>query len=344
MEDLKDNIEPIQSLPHLNHLRRFRGESGNGDGDKTLEGASQLRCKVPQHKLLGNLDLLDSKEPWTEREELEMLITHQKYQNKWSNVAQMLNGRSNNSIKNRFYSIFRKIKNKIKKHDINYSSRFELLEAIYIISLMEQYFAHPLPPQEHIGKRGKDFIYSLLKGLYIEEVVKYKGDLQKSLGKKTSLEELWWEMINQNLDTKQGEPMPTPENKIPNSFAPIMEFPVYEKLVFTLPLPNEVQSKESLTSEEKEFVMSQTFQNKEPFSAGSYFQYPILTPSYSSQAPLSAGIPPARSYFEGFSDFTEMYNPLSQRLTAQTSTTSAFHAFSNQNQSRSENIIGETAM
>ena len=72
----------------------------------------------------------DSKEPWSDKEELLMLLSHKKYKNKWNDVAQALNGRSNNSIKNRFYSIFRKIKNKIKKSDCSYGTRFARAEGV----------------------------------------------------------------------------------------------------------------------------------------------------------------------------------------------------------------------
>ena len=74
-----------------------------------------------------------AKEPWTEQEELNMIIAHKRYKNRWSEMAEFLKGRSNNTIKNKFYSVFRKIKGKIQKNDYTYESKLELLEIYYIL-------------------------------------------------------------------------------------------------------------------------------------------------------------------------------------------------------------------
>eukprot|EP00826_Nyctotherus_ovalis_P060016 TRINITY_DN8392_c0_g1_i3.p1 TRINITY_DN8392_c0_g1~~TRINITY_DN8392_c0_g1_i3.p1 ORF type:complete len:145 (-),score=49.79 TRINITY_DN8392_c0_g1_i3:31-465(-) len=42
----------------------------------------------------------ETKEPWSIREEVRMLIAHSKYKNKWSEMGAVLKGRTNNTIKN----------------------------------------------------------------------------------------------------------------------------------------------------------------------------------------------------------------------------------------------------
>lgn len=316
MEEIKDYMEPMQT----HSSSHFHQNTGNKERGKVPQSASPVRRKPCEEK---TLEESDSKEPWTEQEELEMLITHQKYQNKWSSIAQEIKGRSNNSIKNRFYSIFRKIRNKIKKLDFNYTTRFEILEAAYIISLMKQYFANQNPIQDLGGKRGKDFIYSLLKGLYIEEVTSYRASLEKHIGKETTLEEFWLEMANQN--TKQDTPKP--DNEPSNLFSYIAEPPVYEKAVCTLPLPHNICQASPLTNEEKEFIRVQAFQSKEPSSAGSCF--PSLMSCVQSPEVFSANQLQGKDHFEGFSDFAAVNNcPPPKSFALNFGVDSAFHAVS----------------
>lgn len=113
MEESKNlnNSWSKEADKYLHMLISIRGDS---DWDKI---AIQMKAKFP-HKHWSNkcckerwntiVDQSLSRHPWSEREEFEMLIAYRKYQNRWSNVSQSLNGRDNNTIKNRFYSIFRK--------------------------------------------------------------------------------------------------------------------------------------------------------------------------------------------------------------------------------------------
>ena len=244
-----------------------------------------------------------------------MLIAHQRHQNKWSDVAQDLKGRSNNTIKNRFYSIFRKVKNKIKRRDLTYGSKLELLEMFYMISLMERYFTHPQPITEQKGKRGKDFIYSLLRSLRLEDVINYKTDLQKMGGKETSLEELWLELANQGTQITVPKPVVSGTDAagdMPIDLISISEVPVGERAHYILPPPHTVSHPEGLTPDEKDFIHYQVFQNREPCSAGAYLHQPqpmMMSPPVYRTVPFSAGksrFAPATTRFEGFSDYTDI--------------------------------------
>eukprot|EP00826_Nyctotherus_ovalis_P060013 TRINITY_DN8392_c0_g1_i1.p1 TRINITY_DN8392_c0_g1~~TRINITY_DN8392_c0_g1_i1.p1 ORF type:complete len:381 (-),score=101.83 TRINITY_DN8392_c0_g1_i1:208-1350(-) len=138
----------------------------------------------------------ETKEPWSIREEVRMLIAHSKYKNKWSEMGAVLKGRTNNTIKNKFYSIFRRVKGKIQKADYTYSSKLELLEICYIVSLIEQYLAVQPLNSKPKGKRGKDFIFSLVHNLTPNAVRNYKEQVQKLASHKCNLDELFNELIN----------------------------------------------------------------------------------------------------------------------------------------------------
>lgn len=138
----------------------------------------------------------ETKEPWSTREEVRMLIAHNRYKNKWSEMGAVLKGRTNNTIKNKFYSIFRRVKGKILKADYAYSSKLELLEICYVVSLIEQYLAiQPLNPKPK-GKRGKDFIFSLVHNLTPNAVRNFKEQVQKLANSRCNLDELFNELIN----------------------------------------------------------------------------------------------------------------------------------------------------
>lgn len=245
---------------------------------------------------------VDCRKPWTDQEELKMLVVHHKYQNKWSSMALELGGRSNNSIKNRFYSIFRKVKNKILKQDVVHESKLELLETLYVIFLMEHYFANLPPIPKQTGKRGKDFIFSLLKGLQLETIIRYRTELQKSDGAGISLDKLWLELVGETFTYPSTFKFPQ-HNHNTNFFSYITDFGPSDKLQRRLPLPRSSHTAAFLTPEEKTFVHFHAFGNKEPYSAGlcrhgPAYLSPMPTASLVKSAPVAA-------QFEGFTDFTE---------------------------------------
>jgi len=133
-----------------------------------------------------------SKDPWTEEEEFKMIVAHMKHKNKWSEMTDLIKGRNNNTIKNKFYSVFRRIKSKIQKGDYKYESNLELLETYYIISLIEHHLENPTQYPKAKGKRGKDFIYSLIHNLTLEIVRSYKERMHKL--KNANIEDLIQEL------------------------------------------------------------------------------------------------------------------------------------------------------
>jgi hypothetical protein len=248
---------------------------------------------------------------WSEQEELEMLIAHQNHRNNWSNIALEIRGRSNNSIKNRFYSIFRKVRNKIKRRDLVHNSKLEVAETVYVMALIEQYFANPLPSSEINGKRGKDFLYTLLKGLFIGEVREYKRDIERDLDTKITLEGLWQELYGFN--TKSIEIPIKFIEEIPYAANPIVK----GKQCYKLPLLPETIIPTLLTSDEKTFIKSQAFREKDISSAGINLSC-VSVLSSSSPTLFSTDFSAETALFNCFSRVAAKANITSNTLLSQT--------------------------
>ncbi len=207
--------------------------------------------------------------PWTKQEEATLILSHMKFKNRWCDIVSTLKGRHNNMIKNRFYSIFRKVKNKVKNNDFSYSSKLELIEMHYMICVMEEYAANPLPPDEPKRKRGKDFMYTLIEDIDMPMLQKYKEALTKKCPLKVPLGQLLQEILFSPNPIQSGE-RPVHRIQMPlgeamdcgtasqHSMTPGPNTPGRANLM-TLPLPRSFCSKEPLTPDEKDFVRQHLF-------------------------------------------------------------------------------------
>lgn len=186
----------------------------------------------------------NAKKSWTEQDELAMLIAHKKHKNRWADVSEALNGRSNNTIKNKFYSVFRKIRGKILKGDCSYVSKLELLEIHYIIILIEQYLSNPAQTPKTKGKRGKDFIYSLIHSLTDKMVADYKAKIIELTKHEGTMDELFDKLAgemqspkvnDQPMSEPAAEPVPAPVPAEP-AITPPVPVPVATPVMVTTPI------------------------------------------------------------------------------------------------------------
>eukprot|EP00826_Nyctotherus_ovalis_P061164 TRINITY_DN8674_c0_g1_i15.p1 TRINITY_DN8674_c0_g1~~TRINITY_DN8674_c0_g1_i15.p1 ORF type:complete len:216 (+),score=9.97 TRINITY_DN8674_c0_g1_i15:79-726(+) len=175
----------------------------------------------------------------------------------------------------------------------------------YVLFLMEHYFMNLPSMPKQTGKRGKDFIFSLLKGLQPETIIRYRTELQKSGGAGISLDKLWLELVGETF-TYPSTFKPPQCSSNANLFSYMHEtgFGSSDKSQRKLPLPRSSHTATFLTPEEKTFVHFHAFGNKEPYSAGLCYHAagvhlsPMPTASMIKSAPVAP-------QFEGFSDFTE---------------------------------------
>ena len=224
---------------------------------------SSKQCR---ERWCNKLDPAINHAPWAKQEEATLIMSHMKYKNRWCDIVGTLKGRHNNMIKNRFYSIFRKVKNKIKNSDFSYTSKLELIEMYYMLSVMEEYGSNPPPPEEPKRKRGKDFMYTLIEDLDFTQLSRYKVLLGKKCPLKVPLGHLLNEILHPSTQPPEravsqinmafAEPMDLEERCCRSSTPGTCPAKVG---LMTLPQPKSFFSKEPLTPDEKDFVKQQVF-------------------------------------------------------------------------------------
>lgn len=165
----------------------------------TFAPRTSNQCRLRWKKLNHNLP---SKHSWTEKEEAELLLAHRTYKNSWSDISNALHGRVNNTIKNRFYTIFRKVKNKIKKFDYSYTSQCELLQIHYMISVMESYMSTMANAESANEMAGKDFVFKLVQQIDKKTLETYSKKFNELTAPQGTMQDLFQAVINGTISAE----------------------------------------------------------------------------------------------------------------------------------------------
>jgi len=106
--------EAISQLVTLNGTRQWTLIAEQLNKNLNFVKRTGKQCRERWH---NHLNPGINKHPWTLEEELMLFESHQKLGNKWAEIAKHLQGRTDNSIKNHFYSTLRKQFRKMKGTD-----------------------------------------------------------------------------------------------------------------------------------------------------------------------------------------------------------------------------------
>jgi len=190
----KDNSE--WKKEHDTHLKNLIATYGTRNWQIVVESFNSkfpgfektvYQCKNRWHCVI---EYNSKRHPWDEADRANLLLAHKKYKNRWSEIATLLKKRSNNRIKNRFYSLFRKTINKIRRKDYFAESSIEVLETYYVISVIEDYLKERATKTEKEIEEIKDYIYRLIQNQDTQNLEAYKQafyELHKEYGTMESL-------------------------------------------------------------------------------------------------------------------------------------------------------------
>jgi len=152
------------------------------------------------------LDLKINHKPWSKQEEAILLLAHMDYGNHWCDISTYFKGRHNNMIKNRFYSILRKVKNKIRNKDYNGVDQLELVEMHYMAGVMINYIRNPAPAEDSKRRRKRDFMYSLINDINLTTLEQFSSDLLVINPLKESLREALSKIIEVERSQEKASP------------------------------------------------------------------------------------------------------------------------------------------
>jgi len=239
-----------------------------------LNRKTSKQCRERWHYCL---DLKINHKPWSKCEEAELIMAHMEYGNRWCDIATRFKGRHNNMIKNRFYSILRKVKNKIRTNDFSSQDQLELIEIHYMTSVMINYVKNPAPPEDFKRKRGRDFMYTLVNDITLTLLEKYTHDLLTFSPLDGSLRNLLKKIIE--IEKSQGKTKGSSDSSSSPSKTPlaaqtisldslmtldrILEFCWQDKKKsFLLPEPSTFDCKLTFGLDEKFFIARELFSTK----------------------------------------------------------------------------------
>jgi len=147
-----------------------------------LIGRSGKQCR---ERWFNTLNPTVKKGGWTALEDYTIFSYFAKHGSKWSKISNDLNGRTENSIKNRFYSTLRRISSDIKKTNQNTKSSINSKLSGKSLEDLLQFFPIALEEKTQMYKNWKTMQLSALKA----EQNEVDEDDDKMLSKKTKRNE-----------------------------------------------------------------------------------------------------------------------------------------------------------
>ena len=101
----------------------------------------------------NHLDPSINKKQWSDLEEMQFIQAHQALGNKWGEISKIIRGRTDNAIKNHFYSSLRKNLSRISKEVVTLDQKLSQQtrdQSIYLINYLKNLLRRQIEAETHI--------------------------------------------------------------------------------------------------------------------------------------------------------------------------------------------------